>query len=189
MGTEDDRMLRGKSLQQIPHLNDLSRIHTYHRLIEDQNLRISDQSLSQSDPLLISLGKIADHPVCHLVKLDLFDHRIYVLVTILSRHLFELRHKHQILPDGHIRVERRDLRQIADTLFCLEGLSQNIIAVDLNRSTGGCCVTRHNIHRRRFARAVWPEESIYLSFFHGKRKPVYRRALPIFFYQIFYLDQ
>ena len=53
-------------LYQCADLYDLLRIQSDGRLIKNNDIRISNQSLCKSDSLLISFGKIFDQPILHI---------------------------------------------------------------------------------------------------------------------------
>ena len=53
MRAQYDRMLMAERPDQLPDLNDLLRIQSYGRLVQNQNLRVSDERLRNADSLLI----------------------------------------------------------------------------------------------------------------------------------------
>ena len=71
-------------------LNDLGRIQANGRFVEDQNLRVSDQCLSQADSLAVAFGKIFDHPFPYAENADLFADPLYMLFFIAFRGFFQI---------------------------------------------------------------------------------------------------
>ena len=57
MGAENDRVFPSKLPDEIAYFDDLDGVQPDGRLIEDNDLRVSEQRLGDSDPLLIALGK------------------------------------------------------------------------------------------------------------------------------------
>ena len=55
MGTQNYCVLSGQAADQIPDLNNLLRIETYHRFIQDNNFRESENCLSQPHTLTVAL--------------------------------------------------------------------------------------------------------------------------------------
>ena len=68
MGTQDYRMILGQRTDQFPDFYDLLRIQPYGRLIQNDNLRKSQDRLGKAYPLLVSFGQIMEQAVLHLLK-------------------------------------------------------------------------------------------------------------------------
>ncbi len=129
MGTQKDRMLPGKLSDQIPHLQNLLRIESYHRLIQDQHLRITNQRLSKPGTLLIAFGKISDQTPRHIFQLRSTHDLSHMNGPFLFGYLFQFSHKHQIFIYRHVRIQWRYFRQIADTLLGFLRLGQDIESI------------------------------------------------------------
>lgn len=66
VGGEQHRPGLGKVADQLPDLDNLRRVQPDRRLVQNQNFRVADQRLRQTNPLLISFGEVADHPLGHV---------------------------------------------------------------------------------------------------------------------------
>ena len=64
-------MFAGKPADQRADLRDLQRIQPGRGFIQDEDIRISQQRLCQPHSLPVTLGQVADEPICHL-----FDPRL-----------------------------------------------------------------------------------------------------------------
>ncbi len=182
-------MLPGQFFDQIPYLQNLFRVESHHRFVQNQHLRIADQRLRQPYTLLIPFGKISDQPSSGILQLRSFNNLFHMLHPFFPRYFLEFRHKHQILIYRHIRIERWYFREIANALFRLLRLCQDIEPIDLHRSASGGDITRHDIHCRGFSRTVRPKKTINLSFLYSKRQIFHRRVVSVFFAYILYLYQ
>ncbi len=171
MGADDDRMIFFQGSEVIIHFSLLFRIQSRRRLIQNKDLRISDQGLRKSCPLPITLGQIADQPLLHAQKIRRIHNPGDILLPLSPRHSLQLGGKTQILPNGHIRVYRRHLRKIADPP---SGFLRFLLQIELiheNCPRCGCQVSCHHVHGRRFSGAVRPEKPV--------NTPVLRRKVQV----------
>ena len=189
MGAQDDRVFLAEFLDQLADLYDLLRIKTYRRLIENQSLRIADQSLCKSDSLLISLGQIFNQPVRHIRDTQLLHDPGDLCLAVLARHFLELRCKCQVLPHRHIRIKRRNFRQIPDRALCLLRLIENIIAVYDNLSFSRSEVSGHYVHCGGFACSVRSEETVHGTLIDRKAEVVNGEMITVLFGKILYFNQ
>ena len=115
-----------------------------------------------------------------LVKLGALDTLVYEL---------QGSDKLQIFQDSHIHIEGRLLRQIADILFSLVGLRQDIVTVDEYLALGRSEIACHDVHRGGFPGAVRPRKPVYLSFFDGEIQVVHGHVRAVVLHQIPDFDQ
>ena len=159
-------------LDERAYLDYLLRVKTYSRLVEYQHLGIPDQRLSQTHTLLVTLGKVADNALLHVG--DLHEAAYLIEMGALRKPaLFQVVHEIKVLHDGHVKVQRRKLRQIADVLLCAHWILQDIDAVDERLSARGGEVAGQHIHRGGLSRAVRPQEAEYLAFTGGEADTVH----------------
>ena len=159
MRREDDRMLAGEILDQIADLHDLRRVKADRRLIENEEFRIAEQRLRKAATLPVALGKIADDAALHIGDAQTLHCVLDLLFPLGRRYFFQSGGKGQVVTHAHFRIDRRDLRQIADPLFDLHRILCDVVAVYEHRSGVGGEASRDHVHRRGFARAVRPEKS------------------------------
>jgi len=130
-------MIPAQVQDQIADLHQLCGVESDRRLVQDQH--------RESHTLLVAFGQVADQTLLHVCNFQPFHNTLDFALPLGGRDAFQSSGEVQILPDLHIRIYRRDLRQKADALFCLDGLLCNVIALDLYRSAGGRDDTSHNI--------------------------------------------
>ena len=81
------------------------------------------------NPTNSGFGKIADDPLLDIGDMQAL-HRVFdLLLTVGARHAFESCRKVQIVTHTHIRIDRRNLRQIADAPLDLQRFLGDVIAV------------------------------------------------------------
>ena len=154
MGTQYNRMLLSKPADQFPNLDDLLGIQADHGFIQNQNLRIPKQSLGQSHSLLIAFGQMADQAVLHVLDAAFAHDALHLAAPVIFRHLFQLCSKAQIFQHSHIRIERRNLRQVADAFPGFHGLFSYVVAVDQDLALSRSQIAGHHVHSGGFSGAV-----------------------------------
>ena len=154
VGTKQDRMIFTQISDEFSHLQYLLRIQSDRRLIQNQNLRISDKSCGQPHTLFISFRQMLDQFFFHFFRIrhlhDLIHHRL----CIFFFNTFQSTDKFQILPYAKIRIQRRHLRKITDTCLCFLRLFVNIITIYFHRSFCVRYVTGDHVHGGRLARTI-----------------------------------
>ena len=170
---QDHGMLFCKLSDQFTDLNDLLRIQSDRRFIQNDDLRKSKDRLRKSDSLLITFGQVLDQTVLHIHDLHHQHNLLDLLFPFLFRNLLQLRYEPQVFIYLHIRVKRWHLRQIADTfLRCLRFL-QYIVPIDQHFALCGAKITGHNVHGRGFSGTVRSQKSIDLSGIYSKIQMIY----------------
>lgn len=106
-----------------------------------------------------------------------------------KRDLAQRRDEPQILHRRHVHVERRDLRQIADLPLGLLRLLKDVDAVDAHRPFCRGEISRQNVHRRGFSRAVRPQQSADLALFDGEAQVLHRHVIAVALCQMLHFDQ
>ena len=174
---------------QLPDFDNLLRIQSHRRFIQNNNLRISQDCLGQSHSLTVTFGQIFYQTLLHIGDSYHFHHIFDLIFPSVPGNFLQLCREFQILFHCHIKIQRRLFRQIANTFFCLLRLLQNIMSVNNHLTVCGSNVPRHNIHGRRFSCAVWAQKAVNLSLFHMKRQVINGQMITILFDQVFYLYQ
>ena len=155
VGGEDNGVPFSQRFDQIADLNDLLGVKTDGRLVQNQDLRISDQSLSQSHTLPITFGQVLDDPVADIGDADSGANVIQVCLHGLPC-FFQMVAELQIGLHRHIQIQGRVFGKIADVLLRFDGVFQDVKSCDLCCAGGGGDVSGEDIHRRRFTSAVGP---------------------------------
>ena len=149
--------VRGYLLYQFPDFDDLGRVQTVGRLIQNDERRSMDDGLGDSDPLLVSSGQVFYKPFAEM-RYPAFLHGSLHGPTFIL-HLPQTRSVSQIFFDAQIRKQRRLLRQESQPLlrfFRRRGYRIPVYA------DGAGCRSKHsayNIHKRRLPCTVRAEQS------------------------------
>ena len=187
MRGQNNGMALTKGLDQIPNFDDLLRVEADGGLVQNQNLRITDQRLREADALPVALGKIFDNAVFDVgdfnTRADILQMRFHGLLR-----LFELIAELQIRLHRHIQIQRRMLGKIADVLFGLDRIFQDVKTRNFRGAGGGRDVSGQDIHRRRFSSAVRPQKTQNFTFVYGEADAVYSMLAAVNFGEVFYLD-
>ena len=77
---ENHRVVARQSLDQLSHFVNLFRIETDGRFVENQNRRIVQQRLRDSDALLIAFGKLRDDPSLDIGDVHLLHHPVHFVL-------------------------------------------------------------------------------------------------------------
>ena len=89
---------------------------------------------------------------------------------------------------GHVRIQWRTFRQIADQAFCLDGILDDVMIPHSGHASGGRDVPGDHSHRGGFTCAVRPEEAKDFSPLDGERDVIHGDLRPEFLAQIFDFD-
>ena len=145
------------------------------------------QRLRDADALTVAFGQVLDEPPKHALQLD---DAADLLNVLCARQLafFEIVHKIQILAHRHIRIQRRQFRQITDARFGGVGIGQNVVTVDGHHAVGRRQIAGQNVHRGGFTGTVRTEKTDDLAFLDRKADVIHRRVRSVPFGQIFDLD-
>ena len=86
-----------------PHLIAELGVQIGQRFVHQQYLRVNNNSSSQSNPLLLTTGKLRRHPVFQVTDLDGFQYLLYLRLHLCSGHLTVFQAKGDVILDGHMR--------------------------------------------------------------------------------------
>ena len=181
-------MFLSQILYQISDLNDLFRIQSYCRFIQNDHVRITQNRLGKSHSLPVTFGQIFDQTVFHICDLnpvhDFFDH----FILFVFRDFFQIRRKPHIFQNGHIKIKGRLFRKIAYTFPGFLRFFENIMSVYGYSSLGRGDIAGDNIHGSRLSCAVGAQKTVDFPFLYLKRKVVNCRMVSISLDQIVYFD-
>ena len=166
-------MLFCQLADQFTDFNDLLRIQSDRRFIQNDDLRESKDCLRKSDSLLITFGQVLDQPVLYIHDLHHQHDLLNLLLPFLFWDLLQFRYEPQVFIHLHIRVKRWHLRQITDTFFCCLRFLQYIVPVDQHFTFCGAKVAGHNIHRCGLSGTVRSQKSIDLPGIYSKIQMIY----------------
>ena len=189
MAGQDDRVLLPQHADQIADLDDLLGVKADGRLVEDDDFRIPDKRLRNAHALAIALGKVVNQPAAHIRKAGAFENFLQLRLALLHGHILRLGDEAQVFADRHIRIHRRNFRQIADAFLRRDGLFENIVPVDDHLALARRKAAGNDVHCGRFARAVRAEQAVYLARLDGETQIVHGQMGAVALRQMSDLDQ
>ena len=190
MAGQNDRVGLAQVTDEGADLDHLRRIQTDGWLVKDDDFRRAQQRGGNAHALAVALGQVADEAMLHPLQAraggGLF-HRGGAVGFLAGT--FQLGHKQQIFLHGHILVQRRQLRQVADAGFRGGRFIGNVVAVDFHRAVGGGNVASDDIHGGRLARAVGAEQAVDAAILDGETDIIHRCVAAVALCQMLYFDQ
>ena len=174
---------------QLPDLDDLERIQTDRRLVENDDLRVSENRLCDPDPLSVAFREVFDQACAHFGQSGPFFDALHLFIKRIPPQSLRAADKEQVLVGGHIGVERRQLGQIPDLFFRIHGVLVNVQSVDGDRAGGRGKAPGDDVHRGGFSRAIRTQESVHASLLHGKAHIAHRGKIAVLFGQILDCNQ
>ncbi len=129
--------------------------------------------LREADALAVALRELADERAELVLDAALLDDALEPpRVLLAARDAAQIGDEVEVLEDGHVLVQRRVLGQVADVAAHLDALVIDVVARDVGASGRGREERREDLHRRRLARAVRPEEAEHFAAPHVERDVV-----------------
>ena len=181
-------MLLPQFPDQASDLDNLLRIQSDCRLIQDQDFRVAKQSLRESDTLFIAFGEVPDQTLGNRLQYQHTHGFFHTAFSLICRNALQFRREIQVFPDSHILVQWRLLRQIANTGPRFLWLFEDIMSVYDHTSFCRRQIARQNIHGCRLAGAIGTQKAVNFSFINCKVQIFYGVSIPIFPGQIPNLD-
>ena len=174
-------MVASEITEQVSDLDYLLGVKSYCRLVEDDDLGVSDERLRDADSLTVALGEILDKALVNVLDLDYLADLLEVLCTV-ELAVLEVVAEDKVLFYGHIEIERGLLGQIAYVLLCFHRVVQHVNARYLNDTRCGREVTRKDIHSGTLTRAIRAKEADDLTLFDLKADVVNSAVRAVIFH-------
>ena len=188
MGAENDALLLAQVPDEGPDVQNLDGVQAYGGLVQNDHLRVSQQSLGNADALPVSLGQSPDAFILDGFRAGLCQSVLHLFSQVLAPQALGFAYKVQILPGTLLHIHRGLLRQIANAFFCLFGFLQNVEASNGDFSLGGGQAAGEHIQCGGFARAVGAQEAVNARVPNFKGQILHRVGLAIPFGQVFHLN-
>src|SRR5581483_7323985 len=102
------------------HLSDLIGIKADCGLIQDQQIRLGQERVSESDPLPITLGKSPDQFVLNILKAAKFLHVAYTLGDATVLYSLQRGAVTKVLSNPHVCVKWYVFRHVSQVCSCLQ---------------------------------------------------------------------
>ena len=190
MAGQDDRVGLAQVADEGADLDHLRRVQADGGFIQNDDLRRAEQRSGNTHTLTVALGQVADQALLHALQARAGRGVLHCGGTIrLFAGALQLGNEQQILLHGHILIQRRQLRQVADAGLGRGGLVGNVVAVDFDRAVRGRNVAGNNVHGGGLARAVGAEQAVDAAILHGEADVVHRGVAAVALCQMLYFDQ
>jgi hypothetical protein len=177
----------GELANQLPRLDDLPGVQSGRRLVEDQDLGVVDDGLRQAHALPVALRELGAVPVGHVGHPRPLHDLADAILDVGAKAL-DLRHERQVLADGHVRIERRRLRQVARTPLCLERVVEDVVPCHQCAPARGRHVAGNNAHCCGLAGTIGAQEAQDLARFDPKTHIVDGRHGAVALREVIHLD-
>src|SRR5882757_3723822 len=184
MGDQHDRHAGVTyALDQIPGIAPGLRIQARGELVEDRDLRATDQCQRDRQPLLLTAGQLAELGIALRIQPEPVDQLVPVRRPLVERGV-----KIQRLGDGNAALQHTLLQLNTESLLQLFPVQARIHSEYGNRTAIGRTQPGDAFHRGRLAGAVRPENAEYLAPVDRERNIVDHYLLAVNLAQVRYLD-
>jgi hypothetical protein len=163
---KEDRPVLADLLDVLQNLGFFVGIEVTGRLVEDQDRRVVDQGLAQTDALPIAVGQGPDVLAERLRQTADFDHLLEAALEGALLQAADLRGESQVVDHRHVGVERRPLRQVPDGLPDFDRAVEDVEATHLGRTAGRRDEASQDAHGGGFSGPVRTEEAHDLTPLH-----------------------
>src|SRR5260370_4188040 len=181
-------MVAGKCFDQVARLVDLLGVQPGSRLIQNEYLRIVNDSLRQADPLAVAFRQFSEQLVLHVPDRAALANRIDALAQLDTRKPLKPPHKSEVLCGPHFQIKRRRLRQIAYAPFDFEWRFEDVKTGNCRRTRTWWQKARQYPHGGRLAGAVWSQKADDLSLLDLEGDVIHCRVSRIPLGKIFHAD-
>ena len=178
-GDEHRQPARRELVNLLPKFAPRLRVHARRRFVEQQQLRLVNQTRREREALFPATGKRAGQllaPLDHAEAFQTFFHG-----SLALRHFVEPRDEIQIFLDAQIFVERKFLRHVANAFFYLGALGTKIQTEATAFAAVGREQAAKHPQERGLAAAVRAEEAVNLAGPHLHGDVIDDRACAEFF--------
>ncbi len=188
VAAHNDGAVLAEGLHEGSDLDDLERVESDRRLVEDDDARVAQQRLRDADPLPIPLRQVFNQAVLHASDAAFRDGALDGRRPVGRPYPLRLGNEREVFERRHVGVERRLLGKVADP-----ALDEVAIFVDLESVVanlpGGCGEAPcHDVHRRGLACPVRAEQSADRAVLDGKRHVAQRGGAAIAFREVAHFD-
>ena len=162
--------------QLAPRLHPQPRVEIAQRLVHQEHLRLAHDRPADGDALLLPARELAWQPVEQVADLEQRHHLLRARPDHLARHLATAQRELQVLPHGHVRVERVVLEDHRDVAVLRRHVG-DVPPGDRDLAGRGRLEAGDQPQQRRLAAARGPEQDHELALAAGERDVVDRDDL------------
>eukprot|EP00754_Rhynchopus_humris_P018839 Rhum_TRINITY_DN14617_c0_g1::Rhum_TRINITY_DN14617_c0_g1_i1::g.105109::m.105109 len=155
--------------QQVPHRTPRLNVHACGRLVQEHQLRSTDEGTGNGElPLLTTRQNLAP-AVLLLVQVHKLQHLGGPCLEHLSRHTLNASVEHQVLFAGQRSPQDVVLRAESDALTNDVHVAQNALTPDLAVARDRRQHAGHHVDQRRLSRTVVPQHALHLALVERQR--------------------
>ncbi len=181
---EDDADATGADFfDELPQVAPSLRIEAGSWFVQEENFGIVHQRGDDTEALLLAAGEIFDIAAGFAAQVDVVEELFGIdpLAVRRGEHLDELGELGFVLKAGRLRLH-------ADHAADFVGMCGHVNAINRGRAAVDGAQGFDHLQRRRFARAVWPENTEDFALLDLKAHAVHRRLIAVAFLEIFDLE-
>jgi hypothetical protein len=165
---EEDGPLFPETPDRLPDPDDLHRVESDGRLVQDQHRRPVDEGAGERGPLTETLRQVVDLAVRHLLEEAALDRLGDPPLHLGARDALQPRAVGEVLVDPHLGIEGRGLREISDPGARGERLRDDVESRHARGARGGREESRQDAHGRRLPGPVGSEKTDDLALLNRK---------------------
>ena len=169
MRGKQNRLLPTDLLQGRADFANLVRIQSAGGFIQNQNLRLVQHRLRQTDALPVAARELGNPLTGYLLQAAQLDDRRNALAPAREAHPAGLAEKLQQVIRGHVQIQRPILGQVADFLSRGQAVLGDVDARHAHVTFAGREKSGEDLQNRRFARPVGTQHGHDFAGAHGER--------------------
>ncbi len=159
VGRQHDGVILTQLAQHTERFLLLAGVKAVGRLIEDQQGRISDQSVGQTDALAEALRQRTEQGAAHALQPAAVDAVGDAPRPTVALDALNLGPVIEIFIDAHFAIERNTLRQVADAFADFQRVFHHVKSIHLDDAAGRRQIGGEDAHDRGLAGAVVAEQA------------------------------
>ena len=173
---EEDRQALGlgEPLDLDPHRRARLGVESCRRLVEEQHLRLVDETERDVESPLHPAGVAARLPVGGVAQPDELEQLVDARVQRLAGHPVDPALQEEVLAAGRLPVDAGVLRDVAEHAAHARGMRDDVLAADERAARVGLRQRRQHADGRRLPGAVRAEQPEHLALAHRERHAVER---------------
>ncbi len=157
VGRQQQGALTAEVADQIANRDDLTRVETHGRLIEDQHLRAVEDCRREANTLAVAFRQGLDHLAADVGEQAPLDRRVDCRACGRTRHSGELGAPREVLLHPHFGVERDVLGEVPEIAFGRDRLAGDVLAAHQHPTGGRRQKAGEHADGGGLARPVWPQ--------------------------------
>ena len=160
MGGEKHGLPLGEAAENTAKPDTLLGVQARRGLVQNQELRVSQQRLGNSDALALAAGEALELFLGFVLQAHQPEQLVRLLLGLKFRESLQAGDIEQKLFGSEVGIDPEVLGQVAQLLPKFHAQGGNIPAIQQHPSGAGLQQVGHNPHQRRFSCAVGPQQAV-----------------------------